>query len=292
MKVYFAGMETMLAGYGHKGFEIKTTDNVFGTFFNEKATTKMLEEFEQRNHKGLITVDSGAHTFFGFAGTSGATHHRNSQKDKIPDPDVYVRNYFDWVKTHWDRLSYFVELDIQEIIGLERVKAWREIMKKEGLYKKCITVYHKVDTFDDYMAILEESESGYVALEGLWHKKMWIPYTRCLREAYARGIKVHGFALTSSDITHQFPFYSVDSTTWTNILQFGSTLVMDRFGVLRQKSPSKDNYLKYNIPVHLFNIQRTEESRVAKLNYAAEKYREYEEFLTAMWKARGVKWKD
>lgn len=165
-------------------------------------------------------------------------------------------------------------------------------MRKMGLSSKLITVYHKVDKFDDYMEILETTNSGYVALEGLWHKKMWIPYLKCIREAYNRGIKVHGFALTNSDITKEFPFYSVDSTTWTNTLQFGTVLCLDQFCNIRQKPTTKKNILDLKIPIDLVSINRGEKERIVKLNYAMDQIRDYENLLRSLWRARGVHWKD
>jgi hypothetical protein len=116
---------------------------------------------------------------------------------------------------------------------------------------------------------------------------------KCLREAYKRDVKVHGFALTNSQITTEYPFYSVDSTTWINTSAFGTVLCLDDFANMRQKpANSKKALLKNNIPVDMASIHRKVGDRVKKLNYAAERFREYEQRLTSLWEARGVHWKD
>lgn len=289
MKLYLAGMESILNSY--KEFDLHPTDNVFGSYFYKPNTTKLLLELERREHKGLITVDSGAHTFFGYAGTSSATHHQQqANKDKMPDPDKYVDAYYSWVKENWDRLSYFVELDIQAIVGIKKVKEWRKRMSKEGIYKKCITVFHSVDKWDDYIEMLETSESGYVGIEGLRAGSMGVPYMKCLKEAYARNVKVHGFALTNSSIIMKYPFYSVDSTTWTSTVRYGSFINIDENYILSQKIPKKDNYFRYNIDVDLVSKNKSYESAVKKLNHSAKGFRTLEKNITELWEARGVKW--
>jgi len=290
MKVYLAGMESILNSY--KDVKIKTTDNVFGTFFYQKNTTSLLNELAERKHEGLITIDSGAHSFFGYAGISSATHQQNADKSKMPDPDEYVERYFKWLKEHWEKFSYFVELDIQAIVGLDKVKQWRKRMKKEGLYEKCITVYHRCDEWKDYLDMLKDSQSKYVGLEGLRHGKMCVPYMKCLKTAYEKQVKVHGFALTNPSVANEYPFYSIDSTTWTSPVRYGTFFALNRFGSIVQKGPSKENYLDNDIPVDIFSIQKGPEASTAKLSHSAEKFREFERILTSMWEARGVKWQD
>lgn len=290
MKVYLAGMESILTSY--KTFNLKPDDNIFGTFFYESNTTRMLEILRERGgHKGIVTIDSGAHTFFGQAGVSAATHHTNTKK-KMQDPHKYIDRYFEWIKEHWDQISYFVELDIQSILGLDQVKKWRKRMQSEGIYKKCITVYHSVDTWEDYVEMLDTSESMYVGLEGLRAKKRMIPYVKSLKAAYERGIKVHGFALTNMSTMKNFPFYSVDSTTWTSCVRYGSFIQIDRHGELRQKIPTKANYFADNIPVDLIAGNKSVDSSTKKLEHSAQKFREIEKIMTDLWVARGIKWKD
>lgn len=65
MKVYLASFESHV-----KLCIYDANQNIFGTFYRESATTNMINHLSERNHKGLITIDSGAHSFFAFAGES------------------------------------------------------------------------------------------------------------------------------------------------------------------------------------------------------------------------------
>lgn len=287
MKIYLAGMESILNSYD---FDLKRDDNIFGTFFYKGNSTRMLEKLRERGgHKGLVTIDSGAHSFFAMAGVACTN---TKTKSKAPDPDEYVNDYLSWVKENFDQISYFVELDIQSLIGLKRVKAWREQMKKMGIYSKCITVYHSCDEWEDYIEMLDTSESGYVGFQGLRKKKALIPYFKSLKEAYSRGIRVHGFALTDPKIMKKYPFYSVDSTTWTSSVRYGTYMHIDRDYAFRQKVGTKENYFKDCVPVEITKKMQDKEASCKKLEHSAQKFRDYAEVVTELWEKRGVNWDD
>lgn len=287
MKVYFAGMENIYNSYKTPP---KKTDNIFCTFFYPNSTVKFLKDISKdKGHEGIITIDSGAHSFFGYAGTSTAAHHNNKDKSEMPDPYLYFEKYLSFIKEHYEKISYFVELDIQAIVGMDQVWKWRERMSKEGVYDKCIPVIHSIDSTDVYKRTLDTLESGYIGLEGLRNKKINLPYMKILKECYERNIKVHGFALTASEITTKYPFFSVDSTTWTAPVRYGTLLVLDK-GSLKQVGCTKANHIKYGFPVELHSTNKDRESSVKKLQYCMGQQRKYEKFLKDMWISRGIKW--
>ncbi len=287
MKVYFAGMESIHSSYP---VNVLPTDNIFCTFFYHKKTDAFLKKINKLNgHKGTITIDSGAHTFFGYTGESTMAHHNSKDKSKMPCPDKYFARYFEWIKENYEKISYYVELDIQSIVGMDKVRKWRAMLKSAGVFDKCILVAHSVDTWEDFVELCEESESKYIGFEGLRAKKILMPYTKMLKYCYERQIKVHGFALTDASIASNFPFSTVDSTTWTAPVRFGSIIVVDG-GKLKQVAPTKANYLKYKVSPDMFKTDRSKEASTLKLNHAMESQREYEKFLTRLWETRGIKW--
>lgn len=289
MKLYFAGMESITNSYDDYTFE--DTDNVFGTYFYEGNTTKMLLKLRHHGkHKGIITVDSGAHSFFGFAGVSSATHHKSSKKEDMPDPNEYIMQYLAWLKKYGHLLDYFVELDIQAIVGIEKVRYWRKKLEREGLWHKCIPVLHSCDTEAQWDETIKGAASGYVGLEGLRAGKVTLPYMKLLEKCYNLGVKVHGFALTNYKILEQFPFWSADSTTWTSCVRYGTFIVRDEFGKMMQKNPSTENYLSHGISLDIHKNKRSKESSTKKLEHSAQKFRESEKFLTRLWVERGVDW--
>jgi len=289
MIIYLAGMESILTSY--TTFDLKKDDSIFCTFFYRAKTDKMLDLLGEAGHKGIVTVDSGAHSFFGYTGSPSASHQQQkADSSKMPDPEEYLERYILWLKQNWNRFTYFVELDIQSILGLDKIKSWRERLREEGLFSKCITVYHSCDTWEDYVEMIETTESGYVGLEGVRNRIIHIPYIRCLKLAYEKGVKVHGFALTSMNIVKKYPFYSVDSTTWTSTVRYGSFISLDKQGMLVQKTPTKKNYLDNRMNLDLLSVKKGKESSVKKLNHSAEQFRLFEKTVTNMWISRGVDW--
>ena len=239
-------------------------------------------------HEGIITIDSGAHSFFGAAGISSAGHQQNT-KTKLPDHEIYFRDYVKWIKQNYDKISYFVELDIQAIIGLKRVKEWRNLLKAEGLYSKCIPVMHSIDTWDDFVEMCETSESKYIGFEGMRKKKITMPYMKMLKYCHKNGIRVHGFALTAKEVTTKYPFYSVDSTTWTVPNRFGTVIVLED-GKMKQKAPRKENIMKYGKPLSSWNKDKSKEGCKDKLLDAMKVQRRYQRYLTDFWEAKGIVW--
>jgi hypothetical protein len=290
VKLYFAGTENVNDSYR---WEPLPTDNLFCTFFYATRTSKLLQKLAGK-HKGLITIDSGAHSFFGYAGISTQTHHNKKQhgKSKMPCPIRYFDQYLYWLKRHEHLFDYFVELDIQAIVGFEKVRFWRRKLERLNLWHKCIPVLHSCDTNDEMMETISDCASKYVGFEGLRDRKVNIPYMKLLDYCYKRNVRTHGFALTNNKILEAYPFYSADSTTWTSTVRYGSFMVFDRGMKIVQKPPTRRNYLKNRINPGIFNTVKDEQTSRKKLEHSASVLRKAEVFLTTLWESRGVKWQD
>lgn len=287
MKVYFAGIETCSASYN---LNIKRGDNIFCTYFYKNKTDVFLDKISiNKGHKGLITIDSGAHSFFGYTGNSTAAHHNNKVKKEMPDPNIYFEKYIEWIKTNYDKASYFVELDIQSIVGMEKVWRWRQRYIDEGVMEKIIMVLHSYEGIESLDQMLRMARSGYIGLEGLRAKKINLPYTKILKRCIDEGVKVHGFALTDANIASKYPFYSVDSTTWTAPVRYGTIIILEN-GKLKQVAPTKENYLKHKISPDEFKVNKSKKASTMKLNFAMNSQRQYEAYLKNLWEKRGVKW--
>lgn len=288
MKVYLAGYETAYSSYK---VTLPKDYNVFCTYYYKKNTQKALDFLKPNGHTGLITIDSGAHSFFGMLGIS-VTSRDSDKKKAIPDPNVYFQDYKKWLVENKDKLDYFCELDIQEILGMKKILGWREELKELGLAKKAIYVWHRDDGFEAFERLLDTSESGYIAVEGLKKNKEMLDYKKLLRHAYDKGIKVHGFAFTKCDLLHEFPFYSVDSSTWINPIKFGAFAKMINGKMRTMNLSDKDHFLKNSLDTGLHSKLRGNDRSKYKLELSADEYNKFEKHLTKVWKARGVNWKD
>ncbi len=141
--------------------------------------------------------------------------------------------------------------------------------------------------------MLEDSQSGYVALEGMRPGTKQLQYGKYLKAAMDRGIKVHGFALTKEKIMSKYPFYSVDSSSWKAGVQYG-TYTKSKDGK-RQMVNFRQN--KWN---HDFTVPDLVEAyhatlkiqRYKRLELSARSYQDMADYYTKVWEAKGVDWNE
>lgn len=143
---------------------------------------------------------------------SGAFSYMNGKQISKNDMDIYVKQYIHFINQY--EIKYFFEIDVDTIFGLETVESWRkQIETQTG--KKCIPVWHKQRGVDYWKQMCRDYD--YIAIGGLvlGAKKQEYPsYKKLVEYAAIRGIKVHGLGFTKTKILKEYPFYSVDSSTW------------------------------------------------------------------------------
>lgn len=148
----------------------------------------------------FFLLDSGAFTFM------------NSQKGPV-DFDAYLQRYADFVKRH--HIEHFFELDIDPIVGYDRVKEMRRTLERET-GARCIPVWHKSRGLEDFKRTAQEYD--YMAIGGIVTKEIppsqWQHLEKLISIAHVYGCKIHGLGFTSSAHLSKYHFDSVDSTTW------------------------------------------------------------------------------
>lgn len=188
----------------------------------------------------LFLLDSGAFTFM-------------SNSKKAVDWNEYLDRYIDFINKH--DVKYFFELDIDVVVGYDRVKELRrKLESRTG--KKCIPVWHKSRGIDEFKLLCENYD--YIAIGGIVTGEISreeFPYMKKLC-AYARTkkTKVHGLGFTEKNIG-EYGFYSCDSTTWNMVSCFGKIYKFngDRIVVMTPKGKKIDKS-KY-IEGEVFNIK-------------------------------------
>ncbi len=288
MKVYLAAYETQSQNYK---VDLPLEANVFCTYYYKTLTEKTLIKLKDKKHKGLITIDSGAHSFFEIMGISVTSKKSNERRKDLPNPHEYFENYLEWVKKWYNHFSYFVELDLQALVGQSVVNLWRDRMKKEGVFDKCITVYHYYNSWDDFINLLDTSLSKYIAIEGIRKELEILDYTKYIKICYERKIKIHGFALTQPKLLNKCPFYSVDSSSWTSGIRYGALHVWDDKSCSMKSVKCNDkSFLKYNVPLNLHSSERSNVASKGKVEFSALAFFKMEKYFTDLWKERGVLW--
>lgn len=226
MKIFLAGLTSFL----DKPLTRDLTQGVYvleSFFYADKKTEKYIPYFAD------FLLDSGAFTFF-------SRGHNNINWEK------YVDAYADFINRN--NIKYFFELDIDKLIGYEKVLELRKRLE-EKTGKKCIPVWHKSRGKEDFLKMCDEYD--YVAVGGIVSREItpeqYPMFTWLINEAHKRGCKVHGLGFTNLEGVKKYKFDTVDSTAWTTGNRFGAIYKFDgktlvKFG----KKPGQrlDNYYK------------------------------------------------
>jgi hypothetical protein len=200
MKVFLAATSSREA-MGDELLEIPYLLESFYSLQNEKTLKRII-----KHNKENFLLDSGAFTFM--SGTGKA------------DFDEYLTKYINFINKY--NIKYFFELDVDSVVGYDKVKEYRKRLEKET-GKKCIPVWHKSRGKDEFLKMCDEYD--YVAIGGIVTKEItkdqYPFFTWFLSEAHKRDCKVHGLGFTATKELHKYHFDTVDSTNWLSGGRFG-----------------------------------------------------------------------
>lgn len=255
-----------------------------------------------------LFLDSGAHTFLAAFGLKSSSVKMKSKK--VKDPIEYLNDYLDWLKKYGKLFDIIVEPDIGEVIGVgyDKIKKWRKECIKLGLLDKLVVVSHYKyfdNLFGDWKKEWERllKEYRYVAIGDaptgavlhnhfvLWNK-------------LGQKNRVHGFAETKPTKLKEYPYWSVDSTSWQCGSRYGILMLYDKAKIIGyridRKNPEKskgefaklykylDNEIKQNYLREIWDY-----SKGGKLRdqYNIRTYMKIEEDINNIWLNRGMIWK-
>lgn len=170
-------------------------------------------------------LDSGAFTFL-----------QNAKKHDSVNWDKYIESYADFINAH--DIQLFFELDIDKIIGLDKVDYYRERLEKlTG--KKPIPVWH-INRGKQYFIDMCKNYP-YVALGGLAIREISkTKYEKAfpwfIQTAHEHNAKIHGLGYTIIEKVGKYNFDSVDSTTWTAGTRFGQIHIFENGSIKKYNS--------------------------------------------------------
>lgn len=234
LKVYLAGV----APWKEQGLYDKAITAhrpyILESFYYVNNDTKRLLPYF-----GDFLLDSGAFTFM--QGKTGS-----------PNWDEYIERYANFIKEN--KVQKYFELDIDSVVGYERVKEYRR--KLESLVGwKCIPVWHKSRGITEYYRHC--TEYPYVGIGGYVIKELtpeeYKAFPQMIRYAHKNGAKVHCLGFTRLCDLPKYHFDSVDSTAWTT---------GNRFGFIYKFNG--ETMVKYNAPK---GMRLADSKKVALNNY-------------------------
>lgn len=185
---------------------------LLGSFYYlNKSKNEYLEKYMKFKNKCKdFILDSGAFSLL------------NSSKNLdtfLNNLDNYIQEYINFINEH--DIKHFIELDIDSLVGYERVKEIRKKIEKET-NKKCIPAWHLSRGLDEWKNLTKEYD--YVAVGGIVTKeikkkdyKKILP--GLLKIARQNNCKIHGLGFTGSNVK-EFDFYSVDSSSWNMVRRY------------------------------------------------------------------------
>lgn len=198
MKIFIAGLESTYKG----------------VLFAAKPKY-ILSTYHGINEEILHYKDTSACK--GFMLDSGAFSMLNSLK-KINIKE-YIQSYIDFINHH--DINLFFELDIDKIIGFEKVLQYRKQIE-EQTGKQCIPVWHRTRGKKEFLRMVKVYD--YVAIGGIAIRDIkpseYKYFNWFIEQAHQNDCKIHGLGFTKQKLLKRYPFDSVDSTTW-NRLRFG-----------------------------------------------------------------------
>lgn len=213
MKILFAGSENSESA---KMMEEMGAKNLLLSYYylrKKKDPSKLLDPL--RKSAQFLFLDSGAHTFFHEAGISVV--HGKKETATQESPDQYLREYIDWLKQWEHYFDGYAELDIDQIVGHDKILEWHALWKESKL-PNVVYVYHPSQPISYWEKICAENK--YVGIQGNLPLARYIHYFKTAKQYKT---KVHGFAMTKTEAMLKMPFFSVDSTSWQSGERFGIT---------------------------------------------------------------------
>lgn len=185
-----------------------------------------------RDNSEEILIDSGAHSF---------------QKGKKVDWLTYTQQYAEFIKKFDnDKVIGYFEMDVDNIIGYEKVLELRKIL--ERVSSKIIPVWHKNRGIDEFKKMCQDYSGKVIAITGFKNEDIQDhQYMMFLKYARKYNCKVHCLGMTRRKILDQVPFDYVDSSSWKQSGIYGRIdgkgKVTKEFSKVKREVVFKENYL-------------------------------------------------
>lgn len=173
-----------------------------------------IQKYEEMGVK--FFVDSGAFTFM------SSIEHQDYTYEQW---EKYIESYLRWVEKHKNIIFAFASLDLEYLVGGEKVQEWNEKYFEPFMLRTGIPVcfvYHDNATKLTWEQYCQRYPYVGISWGGIDTQGNDLNYgIQKLKVAEKYGAVVHGMAMTHTALLTKLPFYTVDSTTWLVGLQYG-----------------------------------------------------------------------
>jgi hypothetical protein len=182
---------------------------------------------------------------------SGIFTYLNGKDTKNVDWEKYIYDYGNFVKLH--NIKNYVEVDIDQIVGLKEVERLRAKLEKQVGWQS-MPVWHINRGYENWLQTCTDYNYvcfGAFITDNLKEDKY--PFIRkFIYDADKLDCRVHGLGMTTYKWLKQLPFYSVDSSTWIAGARFGYIQyfkdgeILNRNKQEYQKTKEGDDFIRHN----------------------------------------------
>lgn len=225
----------------------------------------MLLSYFYSHKKGLpslkrkIFLDSGAYSAFSVKAV------------------INIDDYIEFIKANKDKIETYANLDV---IGDWQATEKNQIyMEGQGLNP--LATFHYGSPLDVLREMIKKYD--YIALGGLVPvaqdkrnlKKALDIYFNIIRDK----CKVHAYGMNALWIWKDYPFYSVDATSWLVPLRYGQ--------ITRFEEGKSKTYQKKHKDVTSMRLALKDKNLIKE---QAQELMKARDFITRLWEVRGIKW--
>ncbi len=190
----------------------------------------LLGDYKKRSCRCFF-FDSGAHSLYNMHVRGKDKKNANTYKYyETKEFYEYVDKYAAFIKENKDGIDHYVNVDAIYNPDLSW-KILKYLEDEHGLNP--VPVIHRGT---DLRWLDKHLEAGYkyIGIGGLGQESTRFTYTQWADRVFDRiadprtrkpTVKIHGFAMTSVDLLLRYPWYSVDSASWTKAAGYGVVLI-------------------------------------------------------------------
>lgn len=241
MKIFLAGLNARPSFFNEAGSE-KIPRFCLESFYSfKKWEHHIIHEADE------FILDSGAFTYM--------------QKNNVSDVNwfAYAEEYANFVLEN--NIRNYVELDIDSIIGYEKVLELRKFLE-DKTNRPCMPVWHLWRGKDDFKRMIEEYDyaciGGFVSNAGggiltSANKMKYIAHF--ISEAHSNNCRLHGLGCTRTSSLTKLKFDSVDSTSWLSGARYGQIHQFDGKRIKVYPKP-KNTRIKNYMALDTFNLRQ------------------------------------
>lgn len=187
-------------------------------YFSPRALESYKYNIKRGNH---LMMDSGAFSFQMFIVKRKGVKNMDELREKTID------QYEKFCKTNQKDWDWYVTFDYDQNVEV----VWRVTKELEKRGLKPVPVYHGDQSMDWLKKYLD---AGYkrIGISSLtWRRSKYRETRNYLDEVFRIAepykVKLHGFAVTSLSLTYAYPWWSVDSSSWSRTASYGAIYGLD-----------------------------------------------------------------